>query len=138
MLSAPKMLFPTSTRPGQPSKGSPPKPGRILQFAGRWISCVVVYATQGAGETVTSPQASAKFLQLELASEEREVFAVLFLDTRRRMIAFEKLFWGAIDGASIHPRDVVKRGLQLRASWRTIIHQGWLIHPMQMSSSRRG
>ena len=89
------------------------------------------------GQTVTSPQASAQFLQLQLAEQEREVFGVLFLDTRHRMICFEELFYGTIDGASVHPHEVVKVALQ-HASWRTIIHPGWLNHHMQTSKSRKG
>jgi DNA repair protein RadC len=74
------------------------------------------------GGVITSPQASAKFLQLKLAEREREVFAVLFLDTRHRMICFEELFYGAIDGATVHPREIVKRGLQLNAAAVALAH----------------
>ncbi|MFZ2207243.1 MAG: DNA repair protein RadC, partial [Porticoccaceae bacterium] len=41
----------------------------------------------------------------------REIFVVLFLDTRHRLIATEDLFQGTIDGASVHPREVVRRAL---------------------------
>ena len=74
------------------------------------------------GETVTSPQASAKFLQLQLGEREQEVFGVLFLDTRHRIIAFEELFYGTIDGATVHPREIVKRGLQLNAAACILVH----------------
>jgi DNA repair protein RadC len=40
-----------------------------------------------------------------------EVFACLFLDTRHRVIAYEELFNGTIDGSSVHPREVVRRAL---------------------------
>jgi DNA repair protein RadC len=68
------------------------------------------------GIEISSPQASAKFLQLKLAEREREVFAVLLLDTKHRMLCFEELFYGTIDGASIHPREVVKAALQHNAA----------------------
>ena len=49
-----------------------------------------------------------EFLQLRLGHLEHEVFAVIWLDNRHRVIEFEELFRGTIDGASVHPREVVK------------------------------
>ena len=43
---------------------------------------------------------------------EAEAFGCLFLDNRHRLIAFEILFHGTVDGASVHPREVVKRALE--------------------------
>ena len=74
------------------------------------------------GEAITSPQSSAKFLQLQLAEREQEVFGALFLDTRHRMICFEELFYGTIDGATVHPRVIVKRGLQHNAAVVILAH----------------
>lgn len=56
------------------------------------------------------------YLRHKLASLEREVFACLFLDTRHRLIAFEKLFLGSVDRASVHPREVLKRALEHNAA----------------------
>ena len=64
----------------------------------------------------TSPAAVMQFLKLELGGKEREVFGAMFLDTRHRMICFEKLFFGTIDGASVHPREVVKAALRVNAA----------------------
>ena len=64
----------------------------------------------------TSPAAVTQFLKLELGGKEREVFGAMFLDTRHRMICFEKLFYGTIDGASVHPREVVKAALRVNAA----------------------
>ena len=44
------------------------------------------------------------------------MFACLFLDTRHRIITYEELFRGTIDGASVHPREVVRRALQHNAA----------------------
>lgn len=49
------------------------------------------------------------YLKARLRHEQHEVFACLFLDTRHRVLAFEVLFQGSIDGASVYPRQVVKR-----------------------------
>ncbi|MCM2329703.1 DNA repair protein RadC [Geopseudomonas sagittaria] len=63
------------------------------------------------GAALTSPDEVRDFLKLQLAMQEHEVFAVVFLDTRHRVLAFEVLFQGSIDGASVYPRQVVKRSL---------------------------
>jgi len=44
------------------------------------------------------------------------VFACVFLDNRHRIIAFEELFQGTIDGASVHPRVVVQKALENNAA----------------------
>ena len=58
--------------------------------------------------SLTSPQASKDYVKLQLATYEHEVFACLFMDNRNRVITFEELFRGTIDGASVYPREVVK------------------------------
>lgn len=68
------------------------------------------------GVEITSPQAMTEFLELELAQEEQEVFGVVFLDTRHRVIEFRRMFYGTIDGASVHPREVAKAALKLNAA----------------------
>ncbi|MFO1507164.1 MAG: DNA repair protein RadC [Lysobacterales bacterium] len=60
-------------------------------------------------EALTDPAASARFLKARLAGYPYEVFACLFLDNRHRMLAFEELFRGTLDGASVYPREVVRR-----------------------------
>ena len=74
------------------------------------------------GELFTNPQAARDFARLQLGSLEHEVFAALFLDTKNRLIAFEKLFQGTIDGASVYPREVVKRTLALNAGAVILAH----------------
>jgi len=63
------------------------------------------------GAALISPEATKEALQLRLAHHEHEVFAVLWLDNCHRVIAFEELFRGTIDGASVHPGEVVKSAL---------------------------
>ena len=60
-------------------------------------------------ETLSDASASARYLKARLAAYPYEVFAVLFLDNRHRVIACENLFRGSIDGCSVHPREVVRR-----------------------------
>lgn len=69
-----------------------------------------------AGEGLTDPAASARYLKAQLGGYPYEVFACLFLDNRHRVIAFEELFRGSIDGASVHPREVVRHCMQHNAA----------------------
>ncbi len=50
-------------------------------------------------------------MQVSIGALEHEVFSALLLDTRHRLIAYVELFRGTIDGASVHPREVVKECL---------------------------
>ncbi len=74
------------------------------------------------GKPLLSPEHTARFLQARLRDYPYEVFAVLFLDNRHRVLAFEELFRGTIDGASVHPREVVRRALQLNAAAVILSH----------------
>lgn len=64
------------------------------------------------GPLLTSPRATRDYLRLRFADLQHEVFCVLYLDKRHRLIACEELFRGTIDGASVHPREVVKAALR--------------------------
>ncbi len=65
---------------------------------------------------ITSPADVNRYLQLQLAEREHEVFAVLYLDTRHRLIEFVEEFRGSIDGCSIPPREIVKAALKHNAA----------------------
>lgn len=68
------------------------------------------------GDAITDPLQTRKFLKSKLRGYEREVFACLYLDNQHRLINYEELFYGTIDGASVHPREVVKRVLSQNAA----------------------
>jgi DNA repair protein RadC len=74
------------------------------------------------GPSLCSPQDVRDFLKLKLAGHEHEVFASVFLDNRHRVIAFEELFFGTIDSASVYPRQVVKRALHWNCAALIIAH----------------
>ena len=63
------------------------------------------------GEALTDPHAAGRYFAQRLRGHPSEVFAALFLDTRHRALAFEELFRGTVDGAEVHPREVVRRAL---------------------------
>ena len=68
------------------------------------------------GEALTDPAAAGRYFAQRLRPRPHEVFAAMFLDTRHRALAFEELFTGTIDGAEVHPREVVRRALAHNAA----------------------
>lgn len=68
------------------------------------------------GEVVASPDVTRAYLRARLGRFDREVFACLFLDNQHRLIGYEELFFGTINSATVHPREVVKRLLMLNAA----------------------
>jgi DNA repair protein RadC len=76
-----------------------------------------------------APADAARFLKAKLLDLPHEVFCCLFLDTRHRLIRYEELFRGTIDGATVYPREVVKRALAHNASAVILGHN----HPSGVS-----
>ncbi len=74
------------------------------------------------GEALSCPADTFAYLRARLASYPYEVFACLFLDNRHRVMAYEELFRGTIDGASVHPREVVRRALGHNAAAVILAH----------------
>ena len=62
------------------------------------------------------------FLRLQLGSLDHEVFAILFLDRRHRLIEYVELFRGTIDQSAVHPREVVKEALTRHAAAALLAH----------------
>ena len=85
------------------------------------------------GQSMTSVEQAKPYLKTKLASYRHEVFFVLFLDTRHRIIKAEVMFQGTIDGASVYPREVVKRALELNAAAVIVAHN----HPSGDTSPSR-
>jgi len=77
----------------------------------------------GESAVLGSPAEVRDFLRLKLTAEPNEVFAVLFLDTRHRVLSYEPLFHGTIDQTAVHPRVVVQRALAANAAAVILAHQ---------------
>jgi DNA repair protein RadC len=73
-------------------------------------------------DALKNPTETRRYLTARLRDYPYEVFACLFLDTRHRVISYEELFRGTIDGASVHPREVVRRALQHNAAAVILAH----------------
>lgn len=74
------------------------------------------------GRPLTNPQSVFAHLQALLHDYPHEVFALLLLDTRHRVIGFYELFRGTLDGASVYPREVVKLALEHNAAAVILVH----------------
>lgn len=74
------------------------------------------------GRALTSPNDVFSHLQALLADYEHEVFALLLLDSRHRVIAFQELFRGTLDGANVYPREIVKAALEHNAAAMVLVH----------------
>lgn len=74
------------------------------------------------GRPLTDPQSVFAHLQALLQDYPHEVFALLLLDTRHRVIGFHELFRGTLDGASVYPREVVKLTLEHNAAAVILVH----------------
>lgn len=78
------------------------------------IAAALELARRSLGEqlhelpSLGNPRDSGDYLRARLRHLPYEVFACLFLDNRHRVLAFEELFRGTVDGASVHPREVVR------------------------------
>lgn len=74
------------------------------------------------GVSIVTALNSKDLFRQKLALREQEVFAALFLDNKHRVIAYEELFFGTIDSASVHPRIIVQRALALNAAAVIVAH----------------
>ncbi len=74
------------------------------------------------GMIVESPDQAEKVIQHHFGNPENEQFAVLLMDTKHKVLGFEVLFHGTIDGASVYPREVVKAALKHNAAAIILVH----------------
>ena len=75
-----------------------------------------------SGPAMNNPDAVREFVRMKLRDLQHEVFCCLYLDNRHRVISFEELFRGTIDGATVHPREVVKSALASNAAAVILAH----------------
>lgn len=87
-----------------------PNEAKVLERASRILERELKRGTQ-----LTDPAAAGKFFQTKLRCFEREVFAVMFLNNKHQLIAYEELFQGTVDGCEVHIREIARRALELNA-----------------------
>ena len=112
MQSEPALFVRCRTRRYEPAK-----PDEILGAARQ-----IVDARSQRGMSFREPAAACDYFRDKLGNQEREVFAAVMLDTRHRLIEYVELFFGTIDGAEVHPREVAKCALRLNAAAVIVAH----------------
>ena len=75
-----------------------------------------------AGEAIRSPDDTRAFLQAKMRHLGHELFCCLYLDNRHRVLRFDEMFRGTIDGTSVYPREVVKEALVVNAAAVILAH----------------
>jgi DNA repair protein RadC len=74
------------------------------------------------GESIRSPADTETFLKARMQHLDHELFCCLYLDNRHRVLRFDELFRGTIDGTSVYPREVVKEALSVNAAAVILAH----------------
>lgn len=74
------------------------------------------------GEAIRSPADTETFLKAHMRHLDHELFCCLYLDNRHRVLRFDELFRGTIDGTSVYPREVVKEALSVNAAALILAH----------------
>jgi len=100
----------------------------VLEMGRRYLG-----ETLDRGQALTSPDATRAFLEAQLRDRQQEIFCCLYLDTRHRVLAFEELFYGTLDGAAVYPREVVKKALAHNAAAVILSHN----HPSGVAEPSR-
>ena len=77
-------------------------------------------------DQLSSPGAVRNYLRLLLAEREHEVFVVVLLDARHRVLSCEELFRGTLTQTSVYPREVVKAALACNSAAVVLAHN----HPL--------
>lgn len=71
---------------------------------------------------ISEPFIAILYFQSELEDCEREVFMVIFLNNQNEVIKSEKMFFGTINQATVHPREVIKEALKCNAAAILVAH----------------
>ena len=82
----------------------------------------ILSRTVRRGVSLESPRAVRDYLSVTLGNRPYEIFGVIYVDNRHRLIEWQELFRGTLDGASVYPREVVKEALARNAAACILVH----------------
>mgnify|MGYP003406890747 CR=1 FL=1 len=99
--------------------------GPGFKYTGEWRNA--------RGAVLESSRDTREYLKACLRDQTHEVFCGLFLDNRHRVIAFEELFAGTLNGTAVYPREVVKHALRHNAAAVIFAHN----HPSGVAEPSR-
>ncbi len=110
------------------------EPGALKQVKGVSDACVgqikiaaLVARRMARSEVAANPvlgswQALLDYLAIDMAHLHHERVRVLYLNTKNRLLLDHLVGDGTIDEAAIHPREVIRRGLDCGASALILVH----------------
>ena len=78
--------------------------------------------SRSAGTLIRSPADTEDYLKARLGHLGHELFCCMYLDNRHRVLRFDEMFRGTIDGTSVYPREVVKEALAVNAAAVILAH----------------
>lgn len=102
---------------GADGAAEPATSGQILAAARQ-----VLAHRMRRGATLSSPHKVREYLTMRLGGLDHEIFGLILVDRRHRVIEYVELFRGTIDGASVYPREVVKLALEKGAASCVLFH----------------
>lgn len=88
----------------------------------REVGARFVAADISRGDKINSASQATEYLKLKLRHLEHEVFGILWLDRRHRVISWEEMFKGTLSAAAVYPREVVKSALAHNAAACIMAH----------------
>jgi len=109
--------FKSSNQPGKYTVKGPVSEEDIMEMALK-----ITRKRFSKRRALTNPKEVRAHLSVKLSSIEHEEFSVIFLNNKHRVLSYETLFRGTIDGASVYPREVVKMTLKINAAAVVLIH----------------
>lgn len=74
------------------------------------------------GSSLDQPAAVKDYLRLKLTAEPNEIFAIVFLNSRHEVLAYEPMFKGTVHSTTVHARPIVQRALELKAAAVILVH----------------
>ena len=98
-------------------KYRPATPDEVSEAAATYLANTLL-----GQDVLANPRAAREFLRSAIGGRTYESFSVLLLDNRHRVLRFDELFRGTIDGASVYPREVVKTVLAVNAAAVVLAH----------------
>ena len=93
------------------------------------LNCRLISEKMTAGSVLDSPAAARAYFQSRLQDRRREIFACMYLDNRHRVLDYQEPFLGTINGATVHPREIVRQALEKNAAALLVAHN----HPSGIS-----
>lgn len=108
---------------------------RVIDLASR-ILLSRMSSTMMRSYQLTSPTDTRTYLALKLAEKPYEVFCCLFLDNKHKVIEFREMFYGTIDSASVYPREIVRRSLEVNAAAVIMAHNHPSCDPTPSAADR--